>query len=174
MTVIFRATAAFMRDVREDLVRPHPFAAERVAFISVRASWANDDLLLLAQGYHPVADEEYIDDDSVGAMMGQEAIRKALDIALLNPVGMFHVHMHGHKGRPGFSRTDLREQQKFVPDFFKVRPEMPHGTIILSLDRAIGRIWLIHSGFAKKATSQEKFQHLFLNLRDGKLPKTFY
>ncbi len=55
---------------------------------------------------------------------------------------MFHVHMHGHAGRPGFSRIDLREQSKFVPDFFKVRREMPHGAIVFSRDMAAGRVWL--------------------------------
>lgn len=29
-----------------------------------------------------------------------------------------------------------------MPDFFKVRGEMPHGAIVLSHDRAIGRAWL--------------------------------
>jgi hypothetical protein len=55
-------------------------------------------LVLLAEGYHPVADDDYIDDPTVGAMMGQEAIRKALKVALLQPVGMFHVHVHEHRG----------------------------------------------------------------------------
>jgi hypothetical protein len=75
-------------------------------------------------------------------MMGQEAIRKALNIALLHPVGMIHVHMHGHRGVPGFSKIDLSEQLYFVPDFFKVRKTMPHGAVVLSRDRAAGRIWL--------------------------------
>jgi hypothetical protein len=139
---IFKATDRFLRDVRRDLARPHHFAAERVGFISIRAASAGNRLILLAGGYHPVADDDYIDDPSVGAMMGQEAIRKALNVALLQPIGMFHVHMHEHEGRPAFSRMDRREQLKFVPDFFKVRRQMPHGAIVLSHDRAIGRVWL--------------------------------
>lgn len=142
MKTIFRATDRFLHDIRHDLARPHPFAAERVGFISIRAASARGSLILLAEAYHPVAEEEYIDDPRVGAMMGQEAIRKALDIALLQPVGMIHVHMHEHRGRPGYSSIDLSEQVKFVPDFFKVRPEMPHGAVVLSLDRAIGRVWI--------------------------------
>jgi hypothetical protein len=122
---------------------PHPFAAERVGFISVRATTAGDDsLVLLAADYFPLADDEYVDDTSVGAMMGQEDIRKALEIALLRSVGMVHVHLHEHHGRPHFSRIDVREQAKFVPDFFKVRREMPHGAVVLSHDRANGRVWL--------------------------------
>ena len=50
--------------------------------------------------------------------------------------------VHEHRGRPGYSSIDLSEQVKFVPDFFKVRPEMPHGAVVLSLDRAIGRVWI--------------------------------
>jgi hypothetical protein len=128
--------------VRQDLERPHAFAAERVGFISIRAANAGANLLLLAHGYHPVDDDDYVNDPSVGAMMGQEAIRKALNIALLQPVGMIHVHMHGHKGVPGFSGIDLSEQLSFIPDFFKVRKGMPHGAMVLSHDKAAARIWL--------------------------------
>jgi hypothetical protein len=142
MKTIFRATDRFLDDVRRDLARPHPFAAERVGFISVRATTAGDTLVMLAADYHPLADDEYVDDRSVGAMMGQEAIRKALDVALMRSAGMIHVHMHEHRGRPHFSRIDVREQLKFIPDFFKVRREMPHGAVVLSHDRANGRVWL--------------------------------
>lgn len=142
MNIVFRATESFLQIVREDLARPHPFAAERVGFISIRAAAIPDGILLLAERYHPVADSDYIDDRDVGAMMNQDAIRKALDIALLQTVGMFHVHMHDHSGDPWFSRTDLREQVKFVPDFFKVCRKLPHGAIVLSHDCAAGRVWV--------------------------------
>ena len=141
MKTIFRATGSLLQQVRQDLARPHGFAFERVAFLTARAARGRDQLVLLAEGYHPVADEDYVRDETVGAMMGQEAIRKALNLALLNPLSVFHIHMHDHRGRPYFSKTDLREQPKFVPDFFKVRPEMPHGAIVLSRDFAAGRVW---------------------------------
>ncbi|HEX7965322.1 MAG TPA: hypothetical protein VF651_06355 [Gammaproteobacteria bacterium] len=141
MRTIFRITDQMIGEIRRDLQRPHDFAAERVGFISVRADQTASNLLLIGEGYHPVADEEYVDDASVGAMMGQEAIRKALDIALLKPVGMFHVHLHSHRGRPRFSPTDVREQRKFVPDFFKVRPH-PHGAIVLSFNQQYGTVWM--------------------------------
>jgi hypothetical protein len=142
MSIIFRATADFMTSVRNDLGRPHPFADERVGFITVRAALAGQTLILLAQDYHPVADDDYLRDSSVGAMMGQEALRKALEIALLNPVGIFHVHIHLFPGPLWFSHTDLREQLRFVPDFFKVRPTMPHGALVLSPQATAGRAWL--------------------------------
>ena len=142
MGIVFRAMEDFMAHVRTDLERSHQFAHERVGFITVRPAQGHEHLVLLAEDYHPVDDRDYVKDPSVGAMMSQEALRKALEIALLNPVGMFHVHMHVFPGRLWFSRIDLSEQLKFVPDFFKVRSTMPHGALVLSPSSAAGRVWL--------------------------------
>ncbi|WLB57450.1 hypothetical protein [Bradyrhizobium japonicum] len=98
-------------------------------------------MVLLAENYYPVADYEYVRDDTVGAMIGQEALRKALELALLQRVGVFHVHMHFPSARLWFSPTDLREQAKFVPDFFKVCPQMPHGAVVLNNKAIAGRVW---------------------------------
>lgn len=142
MKILFRATVDFRRRVRSDLARPHHFAHERVGFIATRATAGADYLVLLAESYHPVADDDYIRDSSVGALIGQEALRKALEIALLQRVGMFHVHQHFFPGRLWFSQIDLREQTRFVPDFFKVQDSMPHGALVLSDVAAAGRVWL--------------------------------
>jgi hypothetical protein len=138
---VFRATSLFMSDVRKDLMRPHAFAHERVGFITVRAATGAESLVILAENYYPVADEDYLRDSTVGAMIGQEALRKALEIALLQRAGVFHVHMHGLSQRLWFSGTDLREQVKFVPDFFNVCSNMPHGAIVLNSKTAAGRVW---------------------------------
>lgn len=140
--IVFRATSPFLARVRADLERPHRFAAERVGFITARAARGEEGLVILAEDYHPVDDEDYIDDPSVGAMVGQEGFRKALELALLGNVSVFHVHMHGPSRRLWFSGTDLREQAKFVPDFFGVCPNMPHGAVVLESRTAAGRIWL--------------------------------
>jgi hypothetical protein len=42
---------------------------------------------------------------------------------------------------PSFSKTDVREDTKFVPDFFNVAPAMPHGALVLSHDHAAGLCW---------------------------------
>src|SRR5450759_2444986 len=108
MSVLFRSTEGFMARMRSDLMRPHPFAYERVGFITTRAARGLDHLVVLAEHYYPVADEDYLPDETVGAMMGPEALRKALELALLNPVGIFHVHMHLMGRRLWFSGIDLR------------------------------------------------------------------
>lgn len=142
MMVAFKITGRLLGRACEDLNRPHPFAAERVGFFSCRvgalkpAGW-----VVLAHDFHPVDGADYLRDRSVGAMMGPTAIRKALQVALSKEVGMFHVHIHGHRGRPWFSDIDLRETAKFVPDFWHVRPHLVHGAIVLSLDSAAGLCW---------------------------------
>jgi hypothetical protein len=145
MRTYFRARGDLLESVRADLHRRHPFAAERVGFLLCRAGTLDDGgLLILGAAYHAVADDDYVRDDNVGAMMGPAAIRKAMQRAYnggAQDIGLFHVHMHGHRGLPGFSKVDLSEYLKFVPDFFNAVPSMVHGAIVLSFDRAIGLCW---------------------------------
>ena len=86
-------------------------------------------------------DADYLNDPTVGARMGSDAIRKALQLAYNHEVSMFHVHCHDHVSRPRFSRVDLAESAKFVPDFFNVRPSLSHGALVLSRDSASGFCW---------------------------------
>jgi hypothetical protein len=142
MSVRFKITRQLLESIRRDLARPHPFAYERVGFISAGLSSAFDDLWVLARGYRGVADDDYLWDPSVGAMMGPDAIRKALQWAMTEGVAIFHVHTHGGHGQPGFSGVDLREQAKFVPNFFQIAPQCPHGALVLSDNSGHGHIWL--------------------------------
>ncbi|HEY0842085.1 hypothetical protein [Methylotenera sp.] len=139
--ISFKITSGLDRAIRSNLQTRHKFAAERVGFIACSVASLDDGLILLAKDYYPVDDDDYIDDMSVGAMMGPAAIRKALKIAYIENMCMFHVHMHEHRGVPSFSKVDLRESSKFIPDFWNVRPKLPHGTIVLSHDLARGLCW---------------------------------
>ena len=141
MTIVCRMTRDFASGMREDLMRQHAHAYERVAFISARAAELDDGLLLLACEYHPVADEDYVLDPTVGAMMSETAVRKAMQIAWRSKCSMIHVHLHDHKGMPGFGRLDLEENGRFMPDFFNVQPLLPHAAIVLSHNASAGLIW---------------------------------
>lgn len=154
MKLYFKITSSLLAAIRDDLRRPHAFAHERVGFISAGLSAVKDDVLILAREYRPVADEDYLRDHSVGAMMGPHALRKALQWSLQKRAALFHVHTHGGRGLPGFSGVDVRENAKFVPDFFKVTPQCVHGAIVLSDTAAIGEVWIT----PKRAT---KFIHRF-------------
>jgi hypothetical protein len=145
VTTNFRVRSDLLEAVRRDLSRKHSFAAERVGFFICRAGkLPAGGLVILAAGYDAVADEDYIDDRRVGAMMGPGAIRRALQHAYnsgAEDISLFHVHMHNHAGMPGFSPIDLVESRKFVPDFFNAAAAMPQGVIVLSHDRAAGLCW---------------------------------
>jgi len=68
--------------VRADLRRPHPFAHERVGFISAKAgALPAGGLTVMGVDYHPVDDDHYLNDPSIGAMMGSAAISRTLEIA---------------------------------------------------------------------------------------------
>src|SRR5690349_7393329 len=104
MRLILKLLGTELQAIREDLSRPHQFAFERVGFIACRfARLRPAGLVIVAADYLPVADEHYLDAPGYGALMGPAAIRSALQHALDHPVGMFHVHAHGGRGRPRFS-----------------------------------------------------------------------
>ena len=141
MNTTFKANTALFAAMRHDLRRPHPFAHERIGFLSAGIAATDEGLLILARSYRPISDEDYLPDPSVGAMMNAAAIRKALQWAMSERVAIFNVHSHGGRGVPGFSGVDLRESAKYVPDFFKLAASRPHGAIVLSNDAAYGKIW---------------------------------
>lgn len=137
----FKITDQLFNEIQCDLQRSHAFAFERVGFIGAGLELHGHHCTSLAHSYAPVADKDYLDDPSVGAMMGPDAMHKAMVWAFERRVSLFHIHAHSGTGVPAFSSIDIRESDKFIPDFFKVRPEMPHGTIVLSNTHAFGRLW---------------------------------
>lgn len=141
MTYTFKITRAMLHTIHVDLSRKHCHALERVGFIVSRSAQLPSGQMLLAEEYMPVADEDYVIQQRFGAMISAAAFRKAMQRAYSSEVSIFHVHRHEHKGTPRFSRDDLIESAKFIPDFWNVRPGVPHGTILLSQDAAIGNLW---------------------------------
>jgi hypothetical protein len=146
MNIRFKITSALLGTIRADLRRSHPFAHERVGFISAGLAAAHDELLILARGYEPVSDDEYLRDDRVGAMMSEQAIRRARQQAMDTGAAIFHVHTHGGQGVPGFSGVDNRENARFVPNFVSVAPQCVHGAIVLSDTAAFGQVWIGRAG----------------------------
>jgi hypothetical protein len=142
MKVTFKTSMGLFDEVRADLRRRHPFAAERVGFVLVGAALAGEDIILLSRGYETVEDGDYLPNPGVGAMLGSSGIRKAMQAALRTGSGLFHVHMHAHSGWPSFSKVDRRESRRFVPSFFNANPKVPHGVILLSADSVRGQVWL--------------------------------
>lgn len=142
MNISFKITKSLLDVIKQDLARSHDFAFERVGFIACRVGkTAQDEWILLGSQYYPVDDEHYVQDDSVGAQIGSDAIRKVLEIAYGEAVSIVHVHEHPHRGVPRLSRVDDREMAKLIPNFWHVRPNLPHAAIVLSHDSICGFAW---------------------------------
>lgn len=141
MKISIRIRSDTLRGMRADLAQPHAHASERVGFLAAAATASSRELLLLVRDYRPVADEDYHRSTSVGAEIGSEAFRKALQWAYQPKSALIHVHTHQGTGQPNFSGTDLRSGREFVPSFFTTVPRMPQGMIVLSDDSATGLLW---------------------------------
>jgi len=142
MTAEIRISRQLVERVQADLRRRHPFAHERVGFLTCKtAALPDDGVLMIPMSYHPLGDDEYLESDDAGAMMNERAIGMAIRLAYRGRESIVHVHEHGHAGRPGFSKIDVREGRAFMPDFFNASPRQPHGLMVLSRDYAAALVW---------------------------------
>ncbi len=146
MKVEIRLTGCLHEEILMDLARPHPFAAERVGFVFGRVGLlANGGKLVLLNRYHSIPDDQYVEDETVGARIGSDALTWAMQAVYYGrPAreGIFHIHVHPYKGKTGMSRVDSREIPRLIPGFQSVGREAVHGIIILSRDHGAGWVWL--------------------------------
>ncbi|MFO0938666.1 MAG: hypothetical protein U0798_19360 [Gemmataceae bacterium] len=141
MNVKFRLGRSLLNEVRADLSRPHPFAAERVGFLYGQFVDAGGPLVLLTD-YEPLADERYINDPYAGARIDSQAIRSAMQGVLDRKQGAFHVHMHHWPGYPAMSRMDAEEIPRVVTGLRRVGPTLAHGILLLHDVECAAWIWL--------------------------------
>ena len=146
MRLHIKLTGALYDQIKEDLVRPHPFAAERVGFVFGRiGSLGDGGKLILLTRYHTIPDAHFVDDPAVGARIGPDAMTWAMqEVYRRRPAreGIFHIHLHGHDGETGMSGTDAREIPAMIPGFRSVGRDAAHGIIILSCNHGSGWVWL--------------------------------
>lgn len=133
--IIFRIPNAIHLEMLNDLRRKHPHAWERMGFLHTRLKWLDKmTVLIIANFYQVLEDEDYIRDSSVGAKIGASAIRKAMQYMIENRTGGFHVHLHDHRGRPGPSPVDDRGIPGIIESLSHVTKEQATGMLILSSD----------------------------------------
>jgi hypothetical protein len=154
MNIKVRLTRKLLDEVRADLSRPHPFAAERIGFIFGRLTCADTDSpLVLLTAYEPVPDDRYINDPWSGARIDSAAIRGAMQGVLDRGQGGFHVHMHHWPGRPVLSRMDAEEIPKVVTGLRRVGPSHAHGIVLLHQVECAAWVWLPGNDNAVEAES---------------------
>lgn len=131
-------------EISTHLRRPHSFGLERVGFVGCAGGNTPDGIVMLGRSFYPVRDDDYESDELVGARINSRAVQSALALAYAKSQSMLFVHKHGHKGKPRPSRVDLECWRELIPNFWHVRPELPHGGLVLSDDNAMGLVWVPH------------------------------
>jgi hypothetical protein len=145
MKIHIKLTGVLYGQIMADLVRPHPFAAERVGFVYGRMGSLNDGKLILLNRYASIPDAHYVDDPMVGARIGPSAMTSAMQEVYRGRgarEGIFHIHLHGHAGETAMSATDAREIPAMIPGFQSVGRDAAHGIIIVSPNHGRGWVWL--------------------------------
>ena len=154
MNIKARILRNLLQEVRANLSRPHPFAAEWVGFLYGRlASAGADSALVLMTGYEPVADERYINDPWSGARIDSQAIRGAMQGVLDRGQCGFHVRMHHWPGRPILSRVDAEEIPSVVTGLRRVGLVHAHGIVPLHQEECASWVWLPGNDNAIEADS---------------------
>jgi hypothetical protein len=141
--IIFRIPEKLQIKILEDLRRPHGHASERVGFVFTKSKWLDKKtVLIIATSYQPVADEDYIEDKSVGAKIGSNAIRTAMQSMFNDKSGCFHVHLHDHNGIPAASGIDSEGLPGVVESLSNISGDQATGFLILSKDNFFSAIQL--------------------------------
>lgn len=146
MKIGIKLTGNLYNEVMRDLARPHAFAAERVGFVFGRTgTLADEGLAVLLNRYYSIPDSQYVKDRTVGARINSEALTWAMQAVYhRRPTreGIFHIHVHGHRGKTEMSVVDSREIPNLIPGFQSVGHDAIHGIIILSSNHGSGWVWL--------------------------------
>ena len=136
---VLRIPDIYYKTMLSDLRASHPFASERVGFLSTNISSAGEHFkIITVTGYYPVDDSDYIDDPSVGAKINGAAIRRAMQRIISTGMGCLHVHLHDHIGRPGPSYTDLNSLPELSEGFYNANPRAVSGYAIFSRNSFFG------------------------------------
>ena len=160
MRIKVRMPRRLSDEVRADLARPHPFAAERVGFLFGRVvSAGRGNYVVLMTAYEPLADDRYIDDPSSGARIDSQAIRGAMQGVLDRQEGAFHVHLHEWPGTPHPSPMDSEEIPLIVNGLRNAGPDLAHGIILFSIDEYAAWVWLPGSKHSSRAQASSVVGH---------------
>lgn len=110
-----------------DLKKPHAFAHERIGFFicSIESS------KLTALDWLSIKDQDYVQNDFVGAMIGETAMECIMKRAFAEQKCLMHFHLHEFQKSPSFSRVDLVSlQDEMIPSLFNFSKLGPHGALI--------------------------------------------
>jgi hypothetical protein len=130
---LLRRTAFAMRS---DLLQPPVVGHERLGIaVSRFASLYNQDTIVITR-YLPLPRNAYIEGGDAPVSFDSRWLMRAAEEFALGGAGFFLTHLHDHKGRPWFSPTDMRTNQRVIRPIALVDQALPIGALVLSVDGA--------------------------------------
>tara|TARA_B100001971_G_scaffold162689_1_gene153001 strand:+ start:3825 stop:4325 length:501 start_codon:yes stop_codon:yes gene_type:complete len=152
MNVQIRVHQNLYEEAFRDLRRPHPFAYERVGFLSSSTVQIDPEhVLVLLTDFHSIPDDHYLENPDVGACIGTEAIRAAMQRSIALQAGQIHTHIHEHWGQPHPSSDDLEGVPPINRSLSLTSPNQTSGYLILSHNSAWAELNVAKSGLITRA-----------------------
>lgn len=154
--IILKIPKGLFEQIRVDLQRPHSYAFERIGLLGTKHKQLKDGtVLIFAVDYFPVDDDNYIDDEEVGARINSDAIRKAMQYVLDSGNGCIHVHYHSFSySIPKFSNTDLTDNPEIVKSFTYVNKSQVHGMLVIGNNSSNAKVQIPETNFGLKAVTK--------------------
>lgn len=137
----FKIPSSLVETIHVNFSTPHPFAYERIGFITVGFGVQTNGVVGVAQSYYPVKDEHYIPDEYIGAAYNDQAIRDITSLAYQLQTGIFHIHAHYGSKRLQFSEVDEESASSLIPSLFSYSPNALHGVLLVNEESISGRYW---------------------------------
>jgi hypothetical protein len=116
---------------------------EGAAFVLCGQSKSTEVNKLISHAVIPIADEDYLRRSPDGLTIGSRALVRITKLARYENLSIIFAHSH-----PGgwchFSEQDDREEEKLFP-FFQIRvPNRIHGSVVITEDHIVGRLYSPH------------------------------
>ncbi len=134
--ILIRIPSSLLSQIKKDLNKPHAFAFERIGFISsTHKLLKNGNIIICMFAYRHIPDDQYIDDQEVGARINSNAIRESLQGILDTKNGCFHAHCHQSSIKPEFSTIDLEDNPEIIKSFSYADGSQVHGMILFGKEK---------------------------------------
>jgi molybdopterin/thiamine biosynthesis adenylyltransferase len=113
---------------------------EGAAFILCGISRSSECTKLMAHSILPVTADEYVKRDACGLSITSRTLTRIAKLARHEGLSVVFAHSHPG-GLPHFSDQDDREEKQLLPFLHSRVPTGVHGTLVLTEDGVVGRIY---------------------------------
>ena len=114
--------------------------AEGAAFVLCGQAQSGNLYKLISHAVIPIADEDYLRREPYGLSIGSRALARITKLARFENLSVIFAHSHPG-GACHFSEQDDGEEARLIPFLQERLPERVHGTVVLTEDAIVGRLF---------------------------------